>query len=165
MHPKETTTPNVPNQKQKHSRARTASFHAQDCMFQRIRARTHQDSNTTLVLTHLRNCLLQSHRTVNNGCNLPWALKHHSLPFQQFQSLLTLYSKSFSCFPYWHLVAIGFSLKVDLGENYHQLRVPIPRNVTRKTHPVYKGPHNPDRHATFLETPFSNTSRCAHLLG
>ena len=29
-------------------------------------------------------------------------------------------------------------------------------NVTHATHPVYKGPHNSDRHVTFLEILFQN---------
>merc|ERR1712129_570597 len=45
-------------------------------------------------------------------------------------------------------------------ENYHQLCVPFPRNVTRKTHPVYKGPHISDRHVTFLEILFQNIYMC-----
>ena len=98
--PKETTTPNVSKQKQEHSHTQTASFHAQDCMLQHIRALTRQDSNTTLALPHLWNHMLQSHRMANNRSNLPWALKHPSLPVQQFQALLTLFSKSFSCFPH-----------------------------------------------------------------
>merc|ERR1711940_452802 len=43
---------------------------------------------------------------------------------------------------------------------FHQRCVPFPRNVTRKTHPVYKGPHISDRHVTFLEILFQNIYMC-----
>merc|ERR1712153_260033 len=53
----------------------------------------------------------------------------------------------------WGALRVSYSL-------YHQLCVPFPRNVTRKTHPVYKGPHISDRHVTFLEILFQNIYMC-----
>ena len=54
-----------------------------------------------------------------------------SLNIQQFQTLLTLFSKSFSYFPHGTcLLSVSYTY-VAADEIYHQLCAPIPRNVTQ----------------------------------
>ena len=63
----------------------------------------------------------------------------HSLPFQQFQALLTLFSKSFSSFPHGTCL-LSFSNRYSaLDEIYHPLCAPILRNVTLRKHAVHGG--------------------------
>ena len=63
----------------------------------------------------------------------------HPLPIQQFQSLLTLFPKSFSSFPHGTCALLVSNTYEALDEAYHPLCAPIPRNVTLKLHAVYKG--------------------------
>ena len=61
----------------------------------------------------------------------------HSLPFQQFQALLTLFSKSFSSFPHGTCLLSVSNQYLALDEIYHPLCAPIPRNVTRRRQSVH----------------------------
>ena len=63
----------------------------------------------------------------------------HSLPFQQFQALLTLFSKSFSSFPHGTCLLSVSNQYLALDEIYHPLCAPIPRNVTLRWHTVHRG--------------------------
>ena len=55
----------------------------------------------------------------------------YSLPFQRFQALLTLFSKSFSPFPHGTCLLSVSSPYLALGEIYHPIYAPVPRNATR----------------------------------
>ena len=63
----------------------------------------------------------------------------HSLPFQRFQALLTLFSKSFSSFPHGTCILSVSNLYLASDETYHQLCAPIPRNVTLRKRTVHRG--------------------------
>ena len=63
----------------------------------------------------------------------------HSLPFQRFQALLTLFSKSFSSFPHGTCLLSVSNLYLALDEIYHPLCAPIPRNVTHRRSAVHRG--------------------------
>ena len=63
----------------------------------------------------------------------------HSLPFQQFQALLTLFSKSFSSFPHGTCLLSVSNQYLALDEIYHPLYAPIPRNATLRTYTVHGG--------------------------
>lgn len=63
----------------------------------------------------------------------------HPLPIQQFQSLLTLFPKSFSSFPHGTCALLVSNTYKALDEAYHPLCAPIPRNVTLTLHAVHKG--------------------------
>ena len=63
----------------------------------------------------------------------------HSLPFQQFQVLLTLFPKSFSSFPHGTCLLLVSSLYLALDEIYHPLYAPIPRNATLRACAVHNG--------------------------
>ena len=56
----------------------------------------------------------------------------HSLPFQQFQALLTLFPKSFSSFPHGTCVLSVFSLYLALEEDYLPFSAPRPKYATQK---------------------------------
>ena len=62
-----------------------------------------------------------------------------SLPLQQFQALLTLFSKSFSSFPHGTCLLSVSNQYSALDETYHPLCAPIPRNVTLRAHAVHRG--------------------------
>jgi hypothetical protein len=62
-----------------------------------------------------------------------------SIPFQQFQALLTLFSKSFSPFPHGTCLLLVPSSYLALDEIYHPLCAPIPRNVTLRKHTEHRG--------------------------
>ena len=63
----------------------------------------------------------------------------HSLPFQRFQALLTLFPKSFSSFPHGTCSLSVSSLYLALDEIYHLIYAPIPRSVTLRASTVYGG--------------------------
>ena len=72
----------------------------------------------------------------NNLTKMDW---FHSLPFQQFQALLTLFSKSFSPFPHGTCLLSVSNQYLALDEIYHPICAPIPRNVTLRTPTVHLG--------------------------
>ena len=72
----------------------------------------------------------------NNLVLLDW---FHSLPFQQFQALLTLFSKSFSPFPHGTCLLSVSKQYLALDEIYHPIDAPIPRNVTLRRYAVHWG--------------------------
>jgi hypothetical protein len=73
---------------------------------------------------------------INNLAKIDW---FHSLPFQRFQALLTLFSKSFSSFPHGTCMLSVSNLYLASDETYHQLCAPIPRNVTLRKRTVHRG--------------------------
>ena len=91
------------------------------------------------------------------------ALTHwlHSLPFQQFQALLTLFSKSFSSFPHGTCLLSVSSLYLALGEIYHPLYAPIPRNATLRTCAVHGGLQVKHRILTHIDALFQEACTCA----
>ena len=97
---RETTTPNIPKHQLKHSHTQSAGFHVPDHMLKYIRPLTIKDSNTTLSYFQLHTCISHAYKATYKGSNLSSVFKHPSLPVQQFQALLTLFPKSFSCFPH-----------------------------------------------------------------
>jgi hypothetical protein len=85
----------------------------------------------------------------------------HSLPFQQFQTLLTLFSKSFSSFPHGTCLLSVSSLYLALDEIYHPLYAPIPRNATLRTHAVHSGLQAKHRILTYVDALFQEAYTCA----
>jgi hypothetical protein len=85
----------------------------------------------------------------------------HALSFQQFQALLTLFSKSFSSFPHGTCVLSVSNQCSALDGIYHLLCAPIPRNVTFRLHAVHKGLHTSSRTLTFSGTLFQEAYMCA----
>ena len=72
----------------------------------------------------------------NNLAKSHWP---YSLPFQQFQALLTLFSKSFSPFPHGTCLLSFSNQFLALGEIYHPVGAPIPRNATLRVYTVHRG--------------------------
>jgi hypothetical protein len=81
-------------------------------------------------------CTTDSHANMAQSCQYDWFT---SLPFQQFQALLTLFSKSFSPFPHGTCSLSVPSQYLALDEIYHQLCAPVPRNVTLGKQTVNSG--------------------------
>ena len=79
----------------------------------------------------------------------------HPLPIQQFQSLLTLFPKSFSSFPHGTCVLLVSNTYKALDEAYHPLCAPISRNVTLTLQAVHKGLQtiNKDSHLHWCSFP------------
>ena len=76
----------------------------------------------------------------------------HSLPFQWFQVLLTLFSKFFSPFPHGTCLLSVLNQYLALGEIYLPLCAPVPRNATRWTRTV--------QHQLELHTGLSPSAVC-----
>jgi hypothetical protein len=107
------------------------SYHVPGVFLKRELMLTHKARNTTcsqiktssltcVKATSHPLCMQQSHQA-------DW---FHSLPFQQFQALLTLFSKSFSPFPHGTCLLSVSSQYLALDEIYHQFYAPVPRNAT-----------------------------------
>ena len=85
----------------------------------------------------------------------------HSLPFQQFQALLTLFSKSFSPFPHGTCLLSVSNQYLALDEIYHPICAPIPRNVTLRTHAVHGGLQMTNGTLTLIDALFQEAYICA----
>jgi hypothetical protein len=94
----------------------------------------------------------------NNLTKIHW---FHSLPFQQFQALLTLFSKSFSSFPHGTCLLSVSNQYLALDEIYHPICAPIPRNVTLRTHTVHGGLQMADGTLTLTDALFQEAYICA----
>ena len=101
---------------------------------------THKERSTQLLMIrrtqHVCTVLSKHHTNSGQSFQDDWFC---SLPFQQFQALLTLFSKSFSPFPHGTCLLSVSSHYLALDEIYHQLCAPIPRNVTLRKHTVHTG--------------------------
>ena len=69
--------------------------------------------------------------TPSKLCKKHW---FHSLPFQRFQALLTLFPKSFSSFPHGTCLLSVSGRYLALDENYHPFCAPSPKYATLKNH-------------------------------
>ena len=108
---------------------------------------------TTLTLKQQAITLMRSNLT-----KLRW---FHSLPFQQFQALLTLFSKSFSPFPHGTCLLSVSNQYLALDEIYHPICAPIPRNVTLGKHAVHGDLQMTDRTLTLNGSLFQAACTCA----
>ena len=100
--------------------------------------------------------------TRSNLAKLRW---FHSLPFQQFQALLTLFSKSFSPFPHGTCLLSVSKLYLALDETYHPICAPIPRNVTLRRYTVHWGLQMPSGTLTLIDALFQEAYICAPVGG
>ena len=106
----------------------------------------------------------ERHR-VHAPSNLAKTHWFHSLPFQQFQALLTLFSKSFSPFPHGTCLLSVSNHYLDLDEIYHPLCAPIPRNVTLRTYTVHGGLQMANGTLTLVDDLFQSAYICASVGG
>ena len=95
--------------------------------------------------------------TRSNLAKLHW---FHSLPFQQFQALLTLFSKSFSSFPHGTCLLSVSKQYLALDETYHPICAPIPRNVTLRRYTVHWGLQMPNGTLTLIDALFQEAYIC-----
>ena len=86
---------------------------------------------------------------------------YHSLPFQRFQALLTLFSKSFSSFPHGTCLLSVSNKYLALDEIYHPLCAPVPRNVTLRLRTVYEGLQVMKGAITLIGALFQGAYTCA----
>ena len=98
----------------------------------------------------------------NNLAKKNW---FHSLPFQQFQALLTLFPKSFSSFPHGTCLLSVSNQYLALDEIYHPICAPIPRNVTLRTHTVHGGLQMTNGTLTLIDALFQEAYICASVGG
>ena len=123
---------------------------------------THKARSTTDAGSKPPVTLALKQRAIPIACNnltkMDW---FHSLPFQQFQALLTLFSKSFSPFPHGTCLLSVSNQYLALDEIYHPICAPIPRNVTLRTHTVHEGLQMTDGTLTLIDTVFQTAYICA----
>ena len=98
--------------------------------------------------------------THNNLVKSHWLC---SLPFQQFQALLTLFSKFFSSFPHGTCLLSVSNQCLALDENYHPVCAPIPRSVTLKKYTVHRGLQMTSRTLTFIGALFQEAYTCTSI--
>ena len=84
-----------------------------------------------------------------------------SLHLQQFQTQLTLFSKSFSPFPHGTCLLSVSNQYLALDEIYHPICAPIPRNVTLRKHTVHGGLQMTNGTLTLIDALFQEASICA----
>ena len=118
-------------------------------------------SEPTATLTLKQQAITEAH---NNLTKQHW---FHPLSFQQFQALLTLFSKSFSSFPHGTCLLSVSNPYLAWDEIYHPVCAPIPRNVTLRKYAVHGGLQMTNRtltlngslfQAAYICAPVSNTS-------
>jgi len=93
--------------------------------------------------------------------NLTMADWFHSLPFQRFQTLLTLFPKSFSPFPHGTCLLSASNIYGALDEIYHPLCAPIPRCVTLRMRAEHRGLQMKDGILTLSDALFQEAYTCA----
>ena len=98
----------------------------------------------------------------DNLTKLHW---FHSLLFQQFQALLTLFSKSFSPFPHGTCLLSVSNKYLALDEIYHPICTPVPRSVTLRMHTVHWGLQMTDGILTLTDALFQEAYICAPVGG
>ena len=85
----------------------------------------------------------------------------HPLSFQRVQTLLTLFSKSFSSFPHGTCLLSVSSKYLAWDEIYHPICAPIPRNVTLRKYAEHEGLQMEDRTLTLKCSLFQAACTCA----
>ena len=110
--------------------------------------------NTTMLTLPLR-------KITSANSNLAKPNWIHSLPFQQFHALLTLFPKSFSPFPHGTCLLSVSDHYLALDEIYHHICAPIPRNVTLRTYAVYNGLQMTSGTITLIGALFQKAYICA----
>jgi hypothetical protein len=98
----------------------------------------------------------------NNLAKQDW---FHSLPFQQFQALLTLFPKSFSSFPHGTCLLSVSNQYLASDEIYHPIYAPIPRNATLRRYAVHGGLQMTNGTLTLIDALFQEAYICAPVGG
>ena len=146
----------------KHIHSPQASYHVPGVFLKSEPTLTHKVSNTTHVQikTRCNTCVETAghHFSTHQDYQEHW---FHSLPFQQFQALSTLFSKSFSPFPHGTCLLSVSNQYLALDEIYHPICAPIPRNVTLRTHAVHGGLQMTDGTLTLIGALFQEAYICA----
>ena len=96
----------------------------------------------------------------NNLAKSHWL---YSLPFQQFQALLTLFSKFFSSFPHGTCLLSVSNQYLALDETYHPVCAPISRSVTLETYTVHRGLQTTSRTLTIADALFQEAFICTSI--
>ena len=142
---------------------------------------TRERSTMSLAFSTIMNWRWHTRReapsTFRSGRNATFALMHpdftsahsnltkmhwfHSLPFQQFQALLTLFPKSFSPFPHGTCLLSVSNQYLAWDEIYHPLCTPFPRSVTLRKYAVHGGLQMTNRTFTLTGALFQETYICA----
>ena len=112
-------------------------------------------SKPTATLALKQQAITEAH---NNLTKQHW---FHPLSFQQFQALLTLFSKSFSSFPHGTCLLSVSNPYLAWDEIYHPFCAPIPRNVTRRIHAVYRNKQMPNGTLTLDGSLFQEHYTCS----
>ena len=131
-------------------------------MHEQMLTRLERDTHRPMIKTTCHTCAIAgSHHTgIRQSCQDNWFC---SLPFQQFQALLTLFSKSFSPFPHGTCLLSVSSHYLALDEIYHQLYAPIPRNATLRKHTVHTGLQMTHGILTHSDVLFQEAYICAYV--
>ena len=123
-----------------HIHSLQANYHVPRVFFKFKPTMTHKARSTThnQIRTHCCACAAAAshHISMRQSHQNNW---FHSLPFQQFQALLTLFSKSFSPFPHGTCLLSVSSRYLALEDNYLPFSAPLPKYATLNTTPNAPG--------------------------
>ena len=146
----------------KHIQSPQVTYHVPGVILKSAPTLTHKARSTAHVQikTHCNTCVgaASHHISAQQSHQEHW---FHSLPFQQFQALLTLFSKSFSPFPHGTCLLSVSNRYLALDEIYHPICAPIPRNVTLRTNAVHGGLQMTNGTLTLTDALFLKTYICA----
>ena len=138
-----------------HIHSLQANYHVPRVFFKFEPTMTYKARSTThdMIRTHCCACAATAshHLSMRQSHQEDW---FHSLPFQQFQALLTLFSKSFSSFPHGTCLLSVSNQYLAWDEIYHPVYAPIPRNATRRMHAVHGGLQMTNRILTLNDSLF-----------
>ena len=146
----------------KHIQSPQAIYHVPGVFLKSEPTLTHKVRSTAHVQIRTRSntCVeaASNHASAPQSHQEDW---FHSLPFQQFQALLTLFSKSFSPFPHGTCLLSVSNQYLAWDEIYHPLCAPIPRNVTLRTYTVHGGLQMTNGTLTLTDALFQEAYICA----
>jgi hypothetical protein len=138
-----------------------AAHHDQGIVHKRRLAATRKERNIARRREYQTAALaLLQHGTTNTHSNLTIQHWLYSLSFQQVQTRLTLFSKSFSPFPHGTCLLSVLNTYLALDDNYHPLCAPGPRNVTLQTFAVHGALQTSDRILTLRHALFQEAYIC-----
>ena len=125
------------------------------------RWRARREASRAMCSSQTTSLALKRQKITQANDNLAQPHWFHSLPSQQFQALLTLFSKSFSSFPHGTCFLSVSNLYLALDEIYHPLCIPLPRNVTLGKYTVHRGLQMTSGILTLSDAPFQEAYICA----
>ena len=127
------------------------------------RWRARREASRAMCSSQTTSLALKRQKITQANDNLAQPHWFHSLPSQQVQALLTLFSKSFSSFPHGTCSLSVSNQYLAVDGIYHPFCAPIPRNVTLERYTVHRGLQMTNGILTLTDAFFQKTYICASI--